>query len=173
MLTFVICLAGYVLCAALYVLVIKEMRRQSEWLNRAIGPRWIDYQEAVIWPLPVMLFLILWIGVELDYLWTHIQFKYQIGRWASIALLCSLFALSGCVNIAYRAEGGDNHGPYFCTCTDAKFIAVPFTKPKGDMGVAVKKMCTILWPFCIVDLPLEAAVDTVLLPWDCYRQDKD
>ena len=80
MLTFVICLAGYVLCAAFYVLVLKEMRRQSEWLNRAIGPRWIDYHEAVIWPLPVMLFLILWIGVELDYLWTHIQFRYRIGH---------------------------------------------------------------------------------------------
>ena len=90
-----------------------------------------------------------------------------------LAAMLAAALLSGCVNILYRTDGMDkNHGPYYCTCGIAECVAAPFTEPKGPEGGIAKAWCTLLLPFTVIDLPLEAVVDTVLLPYDFFAEDK-
>lgn len=90
-----------------------------------------------------------------------------------LAAMLAAALLSGCANILYRTNGMDNnHGPYYCTCVMAASVAAPFTEPKGPEGGIAKARCTLLLLVTIIDLPLEAAVDTVLLPWDIFAKDK-
>ena len=80
--------------------------------------------------------------------------------------------LSGCANILYRTDGMDrNRCPYYCTRVVAASVAAPFTEPKGPEGGIAKAWCTLLLPVTIIDLPLDAVVDTVLLPYDIFAKD--
>ena len=85
------------------------------------------------------------------------------------ACAISLLA-SGCANILYRTEGmKENRGPYFCTCAVAETIATAFRKPSGPEGGIAQAYATLFLPITVVDLPLDATVDTVLLPYDLIR----
>ena len=83
-------------------------------------------------------------------------------------LTASLFLLSGCYNIMFRHDPGDEPTPYFCTRFVACSIVEPFIYPvKGDWAGTY---CAIMWVPHLVDLPLEAAADTVLLPHDLLKR---
>ena len=82
-------------------------------------------------------------------------------------LAVSALALAGCCNIVQRPERAAwACDPYENTCEVAATLAIPFSDPKGPEGGIAKAYCTLLFPVLLVDLPLDAVVDTVFLPWD-------
>lgn len=85
-------------------------------------------------------------------------------KWA---LAMALLALSGCCNIMTRPKKDLwVSDPYECTCEAAAVLAIPFQDPTGPEGSIAKAYATLLFPVFLVNLPFEAAVDTVFLPWD-------
>lgn len=80
-----------------------------------------------------------------------------------------LLACAGCCNLMMRPDAEQNLGPYWCTCEVAETLAIPFSEPKGPEGGIAKAYCTLLFPVILIDLPFDAAVDTVMLPWDLCR----
>lgn len=88
-----------------------------------------------------------------------------MGRLLAMALL----ACAGCCNLMMRPDAEQNLGPYWCTCEVAETLAVPFSEPKGPEGGIAKAYCTLLFPVILIDLPFDAVVDTVMLPWDLCR----
>lgn len=81
--------------------------------------------------------------------------------------------LSGCANIRYRVEPMANGGPYYCTVSVAEIVALPFQgEPTGPEGGIAQAYATLLLPVTAIDLPLEAVADTLLLPWDFFREGK-
>ena len=86
-------------------------------------------------------------------------------------LAVALLVCAGCCNLMMRPDAERNLGPYWCTCEVAETLAIPFSEPKGPEGGIAKAWCTLLLPVTIIDLPLEAVVDTVLLPWDVFAKD--
>ena len=57
---------------------------------------------------------------------------------------------------------------YQPTCECAECVAIPFQERKfGEDGIA-QAFCTVLLPLTVVDLPFEAVLDTVLVPWDLW-----
>ena len=84
-------------------------------------------------------------------------------------LAIALLACAGCCNLMMRPDAEQNLGPYWCTCEVAETLAVPFSEPKGPEGGFAKAYCTLLFPVILIDFPFDAAVDTVMLPWDLCR----
>ena len=77
--------------------------------------------------------------------------------------------LAGCANLFYRTDASaPNGGPYACTRGVAECVAAPFREPSGPEGGIAKAYCTLLLPVTAVDLPFEAVLDTLLLPWDVW-----
>ena len=89
-----------------------------------------------------------------------------------IAILAAAL-LSGCANILYRTDGSENFGPYYCTKVVAAFVAAPFTEPKGQEGRIARAWCTLFLPVTVIDLPLDAVVDTLLFPYDFFAEDNN
>lgn len=93
-------------------------------------------------------------------------------------LAIALLASAGCANLVGRAVSSNRNGPYGCMphpyaatadvfddCVLAPFrtykvIAGHHTDPVGDA------LCTLTWPFWIVDEVGEIVLDTVFLPVD-------
>lgn len=80
-----------------------------------------------------------------------------------------LLACAGCCNLTMRPYAENNLGPYWCTCKVAETLAVPFSDPVGPEGGILKAYCILMFPIMLVDFPFDAAVDTVMLPWDLCR----
>ena len=80
-----------------------------------------------------------------------------------------LLACAGCCNLTMRPYAENNLGPYWCTCKVAETLTVPFSDPEGPEGGILKAYCTLMFPIMLVDFPFDAAVDTVMLPWDFCR----
>ncbi len=90
-----------------------------------------------------------------------------------LAAILSAALLSGCINVMYRTDGtSKNYGPYYCTGIMSASVAAPFSDPVGPEGGIAKAWCTLLLPVTIIDLPLEAVADTLLLPWDLCVGDR-
>lgn len=85
-------------------------------------------------------------------------------------IIITFLYTSGCISILERTEGGNKITQvYHPTCTCAESIAIPFRERRyGEDGIA-QAICTVLLPFTIIDLPLDAVSDTICLPWDIYR----
>ena len=89
-------------------------------------------------------------------------------------LAISLLALSGCCNIMTRPEKPMwVCSPYENTVEVAKVLAAPFVEPTGPEGGIAQAYATLFFPVFLLDLPFDAVVDTVFLPWDfgwwCFR----
>jgi len=80
--------------------------------------------------------------------------KKLISKTMAAAALCMA---AGCFNLTLRPQMDVNQGPYFCTKTDRDAIRSSW-KNGGPMGT--------LLPVFVLDWPLEATCDTVLLPYD-------
>lgn len=92
-------------------------------------------------------------------------------KWLMTVLCAAL--LSGCANVLYRIEPMANGGPYHCTVSVAEIVALPFqSEPAGPEGGIAQAYATLLLPVTAIDLPLEAVADTLLLPWDFFREGK-
>ena len=88
----------------------------------------------------------------------------------SMFVFAILLPITGCISIMERTESGSKITQvYHPTCTCAESIALPFRERLyGEDGIS-QAISTVLLPFTIIDLPLDAVVDTVCLPWDIYR----
>ena len=92
-------------------------------------------------------------------------------KWLMTVLCAAL--LSGCANMLYRIEPMANGGPFYCTVSVAELVALPFQgTPAGPEGGIAQAYATLLLPITLVDLPLEAVADTLILPWDFFREGK-
>jgi uncharacterized protein YceK len=93
-------------------------------------------------------------------------------RRSAVAALASAaaaaFLLCGCGNIVYRTDREPNRGPYYATCEVADAIGAAFSEPSGPEGGIAQAVCILLLPVTVVSLPCDAAVDTVLLPYDIW-----
>lgn len=90
-----------------------------------------------------------------------------------LMIIVAAALLSGCANIRYRVEPMANGGPYHCTVSVAEIVALPFqSTPAGPEGGIAQAYATLLLPVTAIDLPLEAVADTLLLPWDFFREGK-
>ena len=96
-----------------------------------------------------------------------------------VLLACAM--LAGCCNIMTRTECETEPYacapyPYYCTWEDMKVLAVPFSDPTGPEGSIAKAFATVFFPLFLIDLPFEAALDTVFLPADltylCTKEGK-
>lgn len=88
----------------------------------------------------------------------------------SMFVFATFLFITGCISIMERTESGSKITQvYHPTCTCAESIALPFRERRyGEDGIA-QSICTVLLPCTIIDLPLDAVMDTVCLPWDIYR----
>ena len=112
--------------------------------------------------------------------------------WASIAILISL-ALAGCGTIVSQGasreifEAKNEEGEYdrddsCCiltphvysgVVTDYTMLTFPFSCPcTGESGLAGLAFWPLIATLAIIDMPLSAAADTVILPYTIPRQIK-
>ncbi len=75
-----------------------------------------------------------------------------------IATGCALIATTGCSSI--MSHSGGNQGYYSGTRANVEMMK------SEDTG-------WVMTPLLVLDLPFTAVMDTVLLPYDYYRSDKD
>lgn len=75
-----------------------------------------------------------------------------------IATGCALMATTGCSSI--MSHSGASQGYYSGTRANVEMMK------SEDAG-------WVMTPLLVLDLPLTAVMDTVLLPYDYYRSDKD
>jgi len=75
-----------------------------------------------------------------------------------MAICAAAVLAGGCFNLTVRPQTDVNQGPYFCTKTDQKAIRKGWNGGGGPYSV--------LLPVFVLDWPLEAVCDTVLLPYD-------
>lgn len=96
----------------------------------------------------------------------------------SIAIVISMvFTMVGCLSSAYHFNG-ENEYPYNAT-TDiwVNCLGVWGHEPKSDIENAMDAYTKLVYPFWIVDFPLEVVVDTAFMPVDaiilCCDDGKD
>ena len=85
----------------------------------------------------------------------------------SIAIVISMvFTMAGCLSSAYHFNG-ENEYPYNAT-TDVwvNCLGVWGHEPKSDIENAMDAYTKLVYPFWIVDFPLEVVIDTVAFPID-------
>ena len=85
----------------------------------------------------------------------------------SIAIVISMvFTMVGCLSSAYHFNG-ENEYPYNAT-TDVwvNCLGVWGHEPKSDIENAMDAYTKLVYPFWIVDFPLEIVFDTVAFPID-------
>ena len=73
-------------------------------------------------------------------------------------MVCCAMATTGCSSV--MSHTGASQGYYPGTRASADMLT------DGDTSWALK-------PLALIDLPFSAVLDTLLLPWDYYRSDKD
>lgn len=73
-------------------------------------------------------------------------------------VVCCAMATTGCSSV--MSHTGASQGYYPGTRASADMLV------DGDTSWALK-------PLALIDLPFSAVLDTLLLPWDYYRSDKD
>lgn len=85
--------------------------------------------------------------------------------------------LTGCLSSAYHF-GGENDYPYNATsdcCVSC--LGVWGHEPKTDVENAMDAYTKLVYPFWIVDFPLEVVFDTAFLPFDtilmCCEDEKE
>lgn len=85
---------------------------------------------------------------------------------ALAALAVALMCCGGCCNFIERTEKPYALAPsaYYCTAAVGEALTAPFADDSPD-GIAAA-FFTLTWPLWLVDLPCEAALDTVFLPAD-------
>ena len=94
----------------------------------------------------------------------------------SIAIVISMvLTMGGCLSSVYHF-GAENEYPYNAT-TDVwtNCLGVWWREPKTDIENAMDAYTKLVYPFWIVDFPLEVVVDTAFLPFDaiilcCYDE---
>lgn len=97
--------------------------------------------------------------------------NFFLGVFIGFILTVMFFSVFGCVNVAHRFGEDRNRGPYYCTKVALDGIATGFGKSDISSGFE-KAVCGVLLPVLIIDLPFDAVVDTVMLPWDTIQQGK-
>ena len=85
----------------------------------------------------------------------------------SIAIVISMvFTMAGCLSSAYHFNG-ENEYPYNGTVDCWNYcVCVWDNKPKSDVEKAMDAYTKMVYPFWIVDFPLEVVIDTVTFPID-------
>ena len=82
---------------------------------------------------------------------------------AASALLC------GCFNIAVRVSPyAEIDQCYLATSMDWEMVSAPFRKDADALDTVQRDIAIPLLPVSIIDLPFEAVLDTLFLPYD-YR----
>lgn len=84
---------------------------------------------------------------------------------AIVAVVVSL-TMAGCLSSAYHF-GGENDYPYNATsdcCVSC--LGVWGHEPKNEVENAIDAYTKLVYPYWIVDFPLEVVVDTVAFPAD-------
>lgn len=85
---------------------------------------------------------------------------------AGFTVLLVLLA-GGCANVIVHTESHNGITPYSGTYDCAKLLALPFKGDGGGEDAIASAYATLLFPVFLADLPLEIAMDTVTLPYDC------
>ena len=85
----------------------------------------------------------------------------------SIAIvILMVFTMGGCLSSAYHFNG-ENEYPYNATMDCADFcLGVWWHEPKDKVENAMDAYTKMVYPFWIVDFPLEIVLDTLWLPVD-------
>lgn len=106
----------------------------------------------------------------------HILMKKNIAIPIGCLMMAGLF---GCCNYIARTEGevapyACAPHPYYCTAEIWPGVILDYGKHCCGMKVAIMRLT---WPFCVVDMMFEVALDTVFLPVDltclCFCTDEE
>ena len=94
----------------------------------------------------------------------HVNGETEMKKIMMLAVIA--MTLTGCLSSAYHF-GGENEYPYNATVDTWNYcVCVWDNKPKTDVENAVDAYTKMVYPFWLVDFPLEIVVDTAFLPVD-------
>lgn len=90
-----------------------------------------------------------------------------MNKLLSIAIVVSMvFTMAGCLSSAYHFNGENEYSYNATTDVWVNCLGVWGHEPKTDIENAMDAYTKLVYPFWIVDFPLEVVLDTVAFPID-------
>lgn len=104
------------------------------------------------------------VSVQVRVVDVHVNGETEMKKIMMLAAIA--MTMTGCLSIAYHFNG-ENEYPYNATTDCWNYcVCVWDNKPKTDVEKAMDAYTKMVYPFWIVDFPLEVVIDTVAFPVD-------